>query len=102
MKSCASAFDFLEDVWSGTQPGRRAVDIRSLVTFHQIGADGGSSEPRAQAALRRGCGDRTIGILKQCRSIATRVEKLGASFLAMITLTFVQLYLRTVDSSDTA
>jgi transposase len=46
--------------------------------------------------------ERTIGKLKQCRSIATRFEKLAASFLAMITLAFVQLYLRAIDSSDTA
>jgi transposase len=46
--------------------------------------------------------ERTIGRLKQCRSIATRFEKLAASFLAMIRLAFVQLYLRTIDSSDTA
>lgn len=46
--------------------------------------------------------ERTIGKLKQYRSIATRFEKLAASVLAMIQLAFVQLYLRTIDSSDTA
>jgi transposase len=44
----------------------------------------------------------TIGKLKQFRSIATRFDKLAASFLAMTHLAFVQLYLRTIDSSDTA
>ena len=46
--------------------------------------------------------ERAIGKLKQFRSIATRFDKLAASFLAMIKLAFVQLYLRAVDSSDTA
>lgn len=46
--------------------------------------------------------ERTIGKLKQSRSIATRFDKLAASFLAMIKLAFIQLYLRTIDSSDTA
>lgn len=46
--------------------------------------------------------ERTIGKPKQCRSIATRFEKLASSFLAMLRLAFVQLYLRTLDSSDTA
>ena len=46
--------------------------------------------------------ERTIGKLKQFRSIATRFDKLAASFLAMTHLAFVQLYLRTIDSSDTA
>ena len=46
--------------------------------------------------------ERAIGKLKQCRSIATRFEKLADSFLAMIQLAFIQLYLRTCDSSDTA
>jgi transposase len=46
--------------------------------------------------------ERTIGKLKQRRSITTRFEKLADSFLAIIRLAFIQIYLRTIDSSDTA
>jgi transposase len=46
--------------------------------------------------------ERTIGKLKQCRSIATRFEKLAGSFLAIVKLAFLQFYLRAIDSSDTA
>jgi transposase len=46
--------------------------------------------------------ERTIGKLKQCRSVATRFEKLALSFMAIIKLAMLQLYLRTIDSSDTA
>jgi len=46
--------------------------------------------------------ERTIGKLKQCRSIATRFDKLAESFLAMLKLACLQLYLRNIDSSDTA
>lgn len=46
--------------------------------------------------------ERTIGKLKQCRSITTRFEKLADSFLAMLHLAFINIYLKTCDSSDTA
>lgn len=46
--------------------------------------------------------ERTIGKLKQCRSITTRFEKLADTFLAMLQLAFIKLYLKTCDSSDTA
>ena len=46
--------------------------------------------------------ERTIGKLKQGRSIATRFEKLAGSFLAIVKLAFIQFYLRAIDSSDTA
>jgi transposase len=51
---------------------------------------------------RRNVIERTIGKIKQCRSIATRFDKLAQSFLAMLKLAFMQLYLRAIDSSDTA
>jgi transposase len=46
--------------------------------------------------------ERAIGKLKQCRSIATRFDKLAQSFLAMLKLACMQIYLRSIDSSDTA
>jgi len=46
--------------------------------------------------------ERTIGKLKQCRSIATRFDKLARDYLAMLKLAFMRIYLRAIDSSDTA
>jgi transposase len=46
--------------------------------------------------------ERTIGRLKQCRSIATRFDKLAETFLAMLTLAFLKLYLKSADSPNTA
>jgi transposase len=46
--------------------------------------------------------ERTIGKLKQCRSIATRFEKLAGHYMGMLKLAFMRIYFRTIDSSDTA
>jgi len=43
---------------------------------------------------------RCIGWLKCCRRIATRYEKLAASFLAMVKLAMIQRCLRLLDPSD--
>jgi transposase len=51
---------------------------------------------------RRNVIERTIGKLKQCRSITTRFDKLADTFLAMLTLAFLKLYLKTLDSPNTA
>lgn len=45
--------------------------------------------------------EQQIGWLKEQRRIATRYEKLALSFLAMIQLAFIKVYLK-MDSSDTA
>jgi len=50
---------------------------------------------------KRNVVERTIGLLKQCRSVATRFDKLPKYFLAMIKLAFIRLYLKRIDSSDT-
>jgi len=50
---------------------------------------------------KRNAVERTIGFLKQSRSVATRFDKLPKCFLAMIKLAFIKLYLRQIDSSDT-
>lgn len=46
--------------------------------------------------------ERTIGRLKQCRSIATRFDKLACHYMGMLKLAFMKIYLRAIDSSDTA
>lgn len=38
--------------------------------------------------------ERFIGRLKQCRRVATRYEKLGANFLAMVKLAAIRIWLR--------
>lgn len=38
--------------------------------------------------------ERFIGKLKQCRRVATRYEKLGANFLAMVKLAAIRIWLR--------
>jgi len=49
---------------------------------------------RLPTLRRRNVVERTIGFLKQCRSVATRFDKLPKCFLAMIKLAFIRLYLR--------
>jgi transposase len=55
-----------------------------------------------QRYRKRNVVERAIGFLKQSRSVATRFDKLPKCFLAMIKLAFIKLYLRKIDSSDTA
>ena len=50
---------------------------------------------------KRNVVERTIGFLKQSRSVATRFDKLPKCFLAMIKLAFIRLYLKKIDPSDT-
>jgi transposase len=45
--------------------------------------------------------EQSIGWLKEYRRIATRFDKLALSFLAMVKLAFIKLYLK-INSSDTA
>lgn len=55
-----------------------------------------------QRYRKRNVVERTIGFLKQSRSVATRFDKLPRCFLAIVRLAFIKLYLRKIDSSDTA
>lgn len=54
--------------------------------------------PREQYR-RRNVVERTIGMLKHCRRIATRYEKLALSYLAMLKLGIIALLLRKIDIS---
>jgi hypothetical protein len=38
--------------------------------------------------------ERSIGTLKECRSLATRFEKLAIHYLGMVQLAIIQRYLR--------
>ncbi len=49
---------------------------------------------------RRNVVERLVGWLKEHRRIATRIEKLASGFLAMVKLSFVRRYFRTVGRSS--
>jgi transposase len=46
--------------------------------------------------------ERAIGKLKQCSSIVTPFDKLAETFLTMLGLGFLKLYLKAIDSPNTA
>ena len=48
---------------------------------------------------RRNVVERTIGMLKQCRRIATRYEKLAVNYMAMLKLGIIVMLLRKIDIS---
>lgn len=54
-----------------------------------------------QAYRRRNAIERTIGLLKERRRLATRFEKLAVSFMAMVELAFAEIYLQTIFSERT-
>jgi transposase len=47
-----------------------------------------------EAYKRRNVVERCVSWLKECRRVATRYEKLGVNFLAMVRLAMIQRYLR--------
>jgi transposase len=49
---------------------------------------------------RRNVIERLVGWLKEHRRIATRFEKLGSSYMAMVKLSFVRRYLRALERSS--
>ena len=51
---------------------------------------------------RRNVIERLVGWLKEHRRIATRFEKLGSSYMAMVKLSFVRRYLRVLERSSGA
>ena len=44
--------------------------------------------------------ERLVGWLKEHRRIATRFEKLGSSYMAMVKLSFVRRYFRALERSS--
>jgi transposase len=55
-----------------------------------------------QTYRRRNVVERCIGWLKDCRTLATRFEKLAVNYLGIVHLAMIQRYLRLLDSSDRA
>lgn len=89
----------------GGDKAYHARRIRQWLRDHGIGA---VIPPRRQPGRRPGrpvtCDpiryrgrnviERTVGFLKDCRSLATRFEKLALHFLNMVNLAIIQRYLR--------
>lgn len=55
-----------------------------------------------EAYRRRNVVARGVGWLKECRSVATRYDKLAVNFEAMVKLAMIQRYLRLLVPSDRA
>ena len=91
----------------GADRAYHAQRIRHWLRNHGIGA---VIPPRASRAKKRGrgrpvsydreryCGrnviERSIGWLKECRSLATRFEKLAIHYLGMVHLAIIERYLK--------
>jgi transposase len=89
----------------------RCRAIRCVIAEKRVPA---SPRPRGQAAQaaqassyllqatyrRRNVIERLVGWLKEHRRIATRFEKLGSSYMAMVKLSFVRRYLRALEQSS--
>jgi transposase len=96
----------LGDKGYSAPPIRRWLSARSITPVIPHRADQHKLHPELPPVdfpryRRRNVVERTIGFLKQCRSVATRFDKLPKCFLAIIKLAFIRLYLRKIDSSDT-
>ncbi len=55
-----------------------------------------------EAYRRRNVVERCVGWLKECRSVATRYDKLAVNYLAMVKLAMIQRYFRLLHPSDRA
>jgi len=82
----------------------RAHGIQPVIPYRKDEQDWCPAPPPLdrQRYRMRNVIERTIGKLKQCRSIATRFDKLAETSLAMLNLAFLMLYLRFADSPNTA
>ncbi len=91
----------------GGDKAYHAQRIRHWLRAHQIGA---VIPPRASRAKKRRVGrpvsydreryrgrnviERSIGWLKECRSLATRFEKLAVHYLGMVQIAIIERYLK--------
>jgi transposase len=96
----------------GADKAYHAQRIRHWLRAHGIGA---VIPPRASRANKRHSGrpvsydrkryrgrnviERCVGTLKECRSVATRFEKLAVHFLGMVQLAIIERYLRLLTRS---
>ena len=65
---------------------------------NQHGRIGGCRRFDSEAYRRRNVVERAIGLLKECRRVATRFEKLAVNYLAMLKLAILRIYLKTLIS----
>jgi len=90
----------------GADKAYHALRIRHWLRAHGIGAVIPPREKRGKRGRGRPVGydrsryrdrnviERCIGWLKECRSLATRFEKLAVHYLGMVHLAIIQRYLR--------
>lgn len=99
----------------GGDKAYHAQRIRHWLRAHGISA---VIPPRASRAKKRRAGrpvgydreryrgrnviERSIGWLKECRSLATRFEKLAVHYLGMVQLAIIERYLKLLVQSDLA
>lgn len=99
----------------GGDKAYHAQRIRHWLRAHGIGA---VIPPRASRAKKRRKGrpvgydreryrdrnviERSIGWLKECRSVATRFEKLAVHYLGMVQLAIIERYLKLLVQSETS
>ena len=96
--------------------GDKAYHAQRIRHWLQAQGIGAVIPPRASRAKKRRqgrpvsydrqryCGrnviERCVGWLKECRSVATRFEKLAVHFLGMVQLAIIERYLRLLTSSS--
>ena len=73
---------------------RAAIPSKRLRAGAKRRARGPKPTCSPAAYRRRNAVERMFSWLKECRRVATRYEKLGARFLAMVQLAAIRLYLR--------
>jgi transposase len=99
----------------GADKAYHAQRIRHWLRTHGIGA---VIPPRGSRAKKRRVGrpvgynreryrgrnviERSIGWLKECRSVATRFEKLAVHYLGMVQLAIIERYLKLLVQSEPA
>src|SRR5215204_4167848 len=80
-----------------------AVGIRCVIPEKRVPAGKRRGRPPSFCGAtyrRRNVIERLVGWLKEHRRIATRFEKLGSSYMAMVKLSFVRRYLRVLERSS--
>ena len=72
---------------------RRRIEPVIPQRSNQEGRVGGCRRFDHKAYRRRNVVERAVGLLKECRRVATRFEKLAVNYLAMLKLAVIRVYL---------
>lgn len=68
--------------------------VEPVIPFKANEKLGATEELDIESYARRNVVERCVSWLKECRRVATRYEKLGVNFLALLRLAMIQRYLR--------